>query len=110
MFALKGHHKWKDLPQLNIFGSKYEITPKGLELATSLWKAWFKLKTLLFFFPKYKDLLGVHTVDSIWWLVPQVDFQDEKEALRLHKLGIKTWGNLWDGEVKTWISRAPIHF
>ena len=28
MFALKGHHRWKKIPYLTIFGSKYEITPK----------------------------------------------------------------------------------
>lgn len=53
----------------------------------------------------------MHNVDSIWWPaldLPQVDLQVEEEALKLHRLGIKTWGNLWDGEERTWISRASL--
>lgn len=91
--------------------SKYEIILKGSELMLSLWKAWNKVKANLEPSLNYKDMLDIHPIDSIWWLVldlPQVDIQDVEEALKLHKLGIKTWGNLRDWEKKTWLSRDDL--
>ena len=112
MFALKGHHRWKQLPYLTIFGRKYEITPKGSELTYSLWKAQFKVKThQLIPSPNYKDMLDIQPIDSIQWPtldLPQVDLQDVEEAMKLHSVGIRTWGKFWDQDKKTQLSRADL--
>lgn len=58
LFSLKGHHRWKKLPYITIFGSKYAITPIGSELAVSLWKAWFKVESAAGVFHRLQGFAG----------------------------------------------------
>ncbi|MCO5572277.1 hypothetical protein L7F22_026030 [Adiantum nelumboides] len=60
---------------------------------------------------KVKDLAGLHRQDSIWWpalAIPQVEVPDMEEAIKMHKMGIKLWENIWDDESNSWFSRANL--
>ena len=64
---------------------------EGSELAGSLWKAWFIIKKNLKPASNHKDMLGIHSRDSIWWPILDihpVEANDLVEALKLHKMNI----------------------
>ena len=37
-----------------------------------------------------------------------VPSQDVEDALKMHKMGIRMWMNLWDDKANTWMSRANL--
>ena len=41
-------------------------------------------------------------------MIPQVEGQDMEEALKMHKMGIKLWENIWDNDASTWCLRANL--
>ena len=111
LFHIQGFHKWTALPFYTTFASKFGISAKGTELAVSLWKAWFRIKRRLKISSHAKDLAGFHRIDSIWWPtleLPRVQHQDLEDVLKMHKMGIKKWKNLWDDDTNTWMSRANL--
>ena len=58
-----------------------------------------------------KDSLGIHRWDSIWWptvTTQQIIAQEEEEALKLHKKGVRMWDDLWDKVNNTWKNRADL--
>ncbi|MCO5581007.1 hypothetical protein L7F22_034883 [Adiantum nelumboides] len=76
-----------------------------------MWKAWLKIKGQIVLSPNTRDLAGLHQRDSIWWpalAIPQVELPDMEEAIKMHKMGIKLWENIWDDESNSWFSRANL--
>ena len=104
---LAGHHKWSNLPYVTSLFSSLPIKPVGSPLVQSLWKAWNRIKIRLSPAKSISKAAGLWNRDSIWWPwveIPLVDDSCKSKALKLHRKGIRTWGNLWNEEQNRWLS------
>ena len=91
-FHITGANKCTNLPTLTIIASKHDITPKGSQLAVTIWKAWNRIKKFLSF--KEGKTAGVLGKDSIWWSslpLPSLSQDEEVTAKLLHKKGASRW-------------------
>ena len=55
--------------------------------------------------------LGSHERDSIWWptlIGKPIEQEQEEEALKLHKKGVKEWKDIWDKEYQIWKSKPML--
>lgn len=110
-FKLQGRAKWSNLPPLTILFSPFKITAMGSHLVQSLWKAWNHLKDKLCPNPRqYRDA-GLRFKDSIWWPwieIPRIEDANLHQALKLHKKGIRCWGDIWNKLNQAWLTQPEL--
>lgn len=73
-------------------------------LVNSIWKAWNQIKGLIVQ-RNNKAAIPLLAHDSIWWPLngrAQTNCQDVERPMKLHELGFKVWGDLWDHSRDDW--------